>query len=83
VKSQGIEFVVTHHREGRPGVDHRPDDLQRLPNLGPAVDEVAEEDRLAFGVAVYALLPGVAKLPEQPFEGVSVAVDVADEVVHV
>jgi hypothetical protein len=48
----------------------------------PTVDEAAEEDRLPVGVPVDALLPRVAELLEERFEGVSVAVDVADEVVH-
>jgi hypothetical protein len=48
----------------------------------PTVDEVAEEDRLPLGIPADALLPRVAELLEEPFEGVSVAVDVADEVVH-
>jgi len=43
---------------------------------------VAEEDGLTFWMPVDALLPRVAELLQQPFEGVSMAVDVADEVVH-
>jgi hypothetical protein len=51
--------------------------------MGAAVDEVAEKDGLAFGVLVDALVPGVAQLLEESLEGVSVAVDIADQVVHV
>jgi hypothetical protein len=54
----------------------------RLANIGPAVDEVAEEDRLSLRAPVDALLPRVAEFLEEPFEGVSVPVDVADGVVH-
>lgn len=39
-------------------------------------------DELNDGMPVDALLPGVAELPEESLEGVSVAVNVADEVVH-
>ena len=82
VEGQCIEFVVTHDRQSRPGIDHRPDDLQCFPNLGSTVDEVAEEDHPSLWVLVDALLLGVAELPQEPLEGVSVAVDVTDEVVH-
>jgi hypothetical protein len=50
--------------------------------LGATVDEVAQEDGLTFWATVDALLPRVAELLEEPFEGVSVPVDVADGVVH-
>jgi hypothetical protein len=82
MECQGIEFMVAHDGLGCAGLHHRPDDLQRLANLGSTVDEVAEEDRLAVGVPIDALLAGVPELLEQPFEGGSVAVDVTDEVVH-
>ena len=82
VKSEGIEFVVAHDRQSRPRVDHGPDDLQRLPYLGAAVDEVAKEDGLAFGMPVDAVVLGIAEFGQELLQGVSVAVDVADEVVH-
>ncbi len=83
MESQRVEFVVAHDCKGCPGLDHRPNDLQRLTNLWPAVDEVAEEDGLAFGMLIHALLPRVAQSLQKLLQGVSVAVDVADEVVHV
>jgi hypothetical protein len=82
VKSESVKFVVAHDCKGGASIHHGPDDLEGLPDLRPAVDEVAEKDGLAFWVPVDALVLGIAKLPEELQEGVSVAVDVADEVVH-
>ncbi len=81
VKSECVKFVVAHDCKGGAGIDHGPDDLERFPDLGAAVNEVAEENSLALGVLVDALVLGIAQLPEEPLEGVSVAVYVADEVV--
>jgi hypothetical protein len=57
--------MVAHHRQGRTRVDHRADDLEGFPDLGPAVDEVAEEDSLAFWVPVDALVLGIAEFAEE------------------
>ena len=81
MEGQRIEFVVAHDCKGGAGIHHRPDDLEGLPDLRAAVDEVAEKDGLAFWVPVEAFVLGIAQLPEEPLEGVSVTVDVADEVV--
>ena len=57
VESQGVELVVAHHGEGSAGLHHGPDDLESFPDLGAAIDEVAEEDRLPVGVAIDAATP--------------------------
>lgn len=82
MKSESIEFVVAHDGQSRPGVNHGADYLQRLPDIGAAVDKVTKEDGLAFGMPVDALVFGVAELGEELLQGVSVAVNVADPVVH-
>jgi hypothetical protein len=82
VESESIQFVVAHDCKGRPRVDHRPNELQRLANLWSTVDEVAEEDRLSLGMAIDAHSAGVTELLQEPLGGVSVAADVTDEVVH-
>ena len=82
MKCQRIEFVVAHDCQGGAGIHHGPDNLEGFPDLGPAVDEVAKKDGLAFRVSVDPLLLGIAESPKEPLEGVSVAVDVTDEVVH-
>jgi hypothetical protein len=82
MEGQGVEFVVAHDRESSARLDHRPDDLERLVDLGAAVDEVAEENGLAVGVPVNAVLPRVAERLQELLESVSVAVDVADQVMH-
>jgi hypothetical protein len=82
VVGERVELVIAHHGEGRTAVDHRPDDLERLQDPGAAVDEVAEEDGLTIGVAVDAVPLLVSELLEQPLEGIGMAMDIADEVVH-
>ncbi len=78
MKSKGIEFVVTHNSESSPGIDHGPDDLQRLPDLWASIDEVAEKDGLTLRMPVDAFVFGVPELGEKLLQGVSVAVDVTD-----
>jgi hypothetical protein len=82
VKSEGVELVVAHDRQSCPGVDHGPDDLKGLLDLGAPVDEVPEKDGLAFWMPVDPFAAGIAKLAKELLQGVSMAVDVADEVVH-
>jgi hypothetical protein len=76
----GVELVVAHHDLGRAGLHHGADDREHLELVGPAVDEIAEEHRLAFGVPVDAVDLAVAEQIEQSPEVVGVAVDVADHV---
>jgi hypothetical protein len=83
VKSESVEFVVAHDCQGGASIHHGPYDLEGLPDLRAAVDEVAKKDGLAVRVSVDALVLGIAQLPEESLEGVSVAVNVADEVVHI
>ncbi len=82
MEGQRIEFVVAHDCQGGASIHHGPDDLEGFPDLGAAVDEVAKKDGLAFGVPVDAIVLGIAQLPEELLESISVAVDVTDEVVH-
>jgi hypothetical protein len=82
VEGQGVEFVVTHDGQGGTGIYHGPDDVEGFPDQRAAVDEVAEKDGLTFWVPVDALVLGITQLPEEPLEGVSVAVCITDEVVH-
>ncbi len=61
VVGQSIEFVIAHHCESRPGVDHGPDDLKGFSDLRASVNEVAKKDSLPLGVLVDALVLGVAE----------------------
>ena len=78
MKGECVEFVVSHDRQSSTRVNHGPDEFERFANMRAAVDEVTKKDGLTFRVPVDALVPGIAQLPEQPLEGVSVAVNVAD-----
>ena len=61
-----MAYATPDDRESTASLDHAPDDLERLANLRASVDVVAEEDHLAVRVTV---------------EAISVAVNVADDVV--
>jgi hypothetical protein len=52
--SDSVEFVIAHDDLGAAVVDHPLDQLQNLHLLRAAVDEVADEDRLAFRMAIGA-----------------------------
>jgi hypothetical protein len=68
--------------QGFPLFDHGPDDFKHLPNLWPPVDEIAEEDHLAFGMLVRSVGLLVAEEFEELHEFIGMAVNVADQVVH-
>ena len=74
--------MVAHDRQRFAGFDHGTHDAHHLQLLGPAVDVVAQEQRLAGRVPPHA--PGfrVAQPVQQPLQGFRVAVDVANDVVH-
>lgn len=78
--AQGIVFVVAHDAERLAGFDHVVDDVQRLTNAWPAVDDVAKEQRLTSRVAPHASHPLVSEGVEQAFKGQCTAVHVADDV---
>ena len=82
VVGQSVEFVIAHDRQGKAGVDHGPDDLKGFSDLRASVNEVAQKDRLPFGVLVDALVLGVAECPEELYKLAGMPVDVSDEVVH-
>ena len=77
--AQGAVFVVAHDAERLPRLDHAMDDMQGLANAWAAVDDVAQEQRLAPRVAPYAADALVTEGIEQAFQGVGTAVNVADE----
>ena len=82
VEGKGVEFMIAHHCESRPGVDHRADKLKGFPDLGASVNEVAQKDSLPLGVLVDALVLGIAECREEVYKLAGMPVDVSDEVVH-
>ena len=63
-------------------LDHRPHNVQHLPNLRSPVNEIPEEDHFALGVFINALDFLVTKRFQQMNKFVSVAVNVANQIVH-
>ena len=82
IERQSIEFVVAHDGKSRAGVDHWSDDLKRLPDLWPSINEVTQKDRLPVRVTIDTVVSRVPELFQEPLKGVGVAVNVADEVVQ-
>ena len=82
VVRERIEFVVAHHGESMTSLDHGPNNFERLPNLWPPVDEVAEKNHLAFGMSVNPTGVVIAKFVQQLDEFIGMAVNVTDQVVH-
>src|SRR5690554_1647586 len=52
--SQRVVFVITHHNSGGPLVDHVPDQMQGLPDTGPPINNIADENGLASAVMINA-----------------------------
>ncbi len=63
VERQRIPFMIAHHGQRLTCFDHRPRNFQRLANLRPAINEIAEEDDLAFGMLIKAVVLGVIEFP--------------------
>ena len=82
VVSQSVELVIAHDGQGGPFFGHGSDDLKRLTDLRSSVDEVAEENHLAFGMPVFALGLVVAQGSEQMYQFIGVAVNITDQIVH-
>jgi hypothetical protein len=82
VVGQGVEFVIPHDGQGVTAFNHRADDFKHSPNLWSPVDEVAEEDHPVVGTPVRTMSVLVAEEFEELHKFISVAVNVADQVVH-
>lgn len=83
VEGQGIEFMVTHHGQCSPFLDHWPHDIKDLSNLWATVDEVAEKDYLSFGMAVRTIGLPIAEGIQQLHKFIGMAVNIADKIVHI
>jgi hypothetical protein len=79
--TNGIEFVISHHRTGGTGFTHRTNRPQHLPLLGAAVDEIAYENYTPRRMSKDTLDVGIAKPLQQAVQGVGVPVNVADKIV--
>lgn len=79
--AERVEFVVAHDAQRLAGVDHRVHPVQGLADARAAVDDVAEEQRLAPRMAPDAALQAVAEQVEEAVQGMRAAVDIADQVV--
>ncbi len=85
-----LDVVIARHRQGGALRRHRHDQPQHLGHLGAAVDQIADEDRLAplwvrrreavLGVVCFQARDPVSELLQQGFELVEAAMDVPDDV---
>jgi hypothetical protein len=81
MKGNGIEFVIAHHGICVAGKHHVADEMQCLTDLRSAVDEIAYKNNLSFfGVAVYAKPASISEFLEQAFQGICMAMNIADDV---
>lgn len=78
----GIEFVVTHHSQCLSILYHVAGNFDRFDLLWAAVNEVPEEDHLSTGMLPNAIGLLIVKFYEQGFQFSGVAVDIADQVIH-
>ena len=77
-----VELVVAHDGMGIPGVDHGAHQIHHLNLIRPAVDQVAQEDRLSSRRGdPPARAPCISHPAQEGFELAGLPVDVADHVV--
>ena len=76
----GVVLVISHECDRIAGIDHGPDGLQRLPDLGAAIHVVPEKDGPSIRVGHGTVDHSIAEPVEERSEPYSVPVDVADEV---
>ena len=75
--------MIAHDGKSGTCLVHSVDDAEGFADVGATVYEVVEEEGFAGGVMVSALVVLlITEFGEEFFEGVGVAVDVSDEVVH-
>jgi hypothetical protein len=79
--AQRIEFVVAHDALRLTCADHVVYQVQGLANVRAAVDEVAQEQGQARGVAPHATLLSIAQGVEQILKCMGAPVHVADQIV--
>ena len=73
--------MIAHHGARRAGFDHFAYQLKRSQLTGPAINEVADEDRRPARVSPRAASVLVAQLLEKRGQLVGVTMDIADDVV--
>ncbi|MOA33665.1 hypothetical protein D3C78_1549780 [compost metagenome] len=79
--AERVEFVVAHDAQSLARGDHVVHPMQRLADARPAVDDIAEEQRLPAWMPPYPAVQPVTESFQQPVEGVGAAMDVADQVI--
>lgn len=79
--SDGVEFVVSHDDLGVSAVDHVLDDFEDTQLLTTAVDQIADKDRLSFGICECAVFTLISEFGEQGMQSGRAAMNVADDVV--
>jgi hypothetical protein len=82
MKRKRIEFVVPHHNLGGTAFYHALNDLQHLSDRTAAIDQIANEDRLAIRRPINAAVLLVAQLTQQRSQFVRVTVDITDNIDH-
>ena len=73
--------MIAHYGARRAGLDHVAYQLERSQLTGPAINEVADEDRRPARVSPRAASVLVAQLLEKRSQLVGVTMDIADDVV--
>src|SRR5690554_6908229 len=77
-----VEFVVAHHRQSVALLDHVSGNGDGFYLFRAAVYKVTQENNRALGVLPHAIFFTVIHLGEEGFEFSGVAVNIADQVVH-
>jgi hypothetical protein len=74
--------VIAHDGQSVVTFNHWPDDFKHVSDVRPSVNEVAEEDHLAFRMTVRSQGLLVAEEFKELHQFIGMAVNVADQVVH-
>ena len=79
--ANGVEFVVSENHEGGSFLYHPPDNMKGFADLGAAINDIANKNRLTGTVVICAAFFPVAHLFEKFFQDGGVTMNVTDDVV--
>ena len=77
----GVELMVAHHNVSMSSFDHALGNHHRINLSRSSVNQVANENHLAFGVLPSSVRELVVHLAQEAFEFVSVSMNITDDVV--
>jgi hypothetical protein len=72
--------MVAHDDVGMTRIHHRPHDMQRFTNMGPTIDDIADEHRTTLRMLIDTIDATIAEPIQQQAQADGTAMYVADQI---